>query len=228
MEEKHYKIMIIEDEMAIYHSLEKHFMNWGYEVNRIFDFEKVMEEVLQYMPQIILLDITLPYYNGFYWCQKIRSITKIPIIFISSASDNMNMIMAMNMGGDDFISKPFDISVLIAKVGATLRRTYDFNTNTDIIVYGDIYLDVLNATVIYQNQKQELSKNEFKILQILIENKEKIVSRDRLMTRLWETDNYIDENTLSVNVNRLRKKIEQIGLCDIIKTKKGIGYMVAK
>ena len=190
------------------------------------DYKDVMGKFGEFEPQLVLLDIVLPFFNGFHWCQEIRKISKVPIIFLSSANDNMNIVMAMNMGGDEFIEKPFDLNVVTAKVQAVLRRTYEFRGTADIMEWNGAILNLADATVLYQDQKLELSKNEFKILQILLENTGKIVSRESIMTRLWDSNEFIDDNTLTVNVARLRKKMEQIGLGGKIITKKGIGYMV--
>jgi two-component system, OmpR family, response regulator protein BraR/BceR len=175
---------------------------------------------------LVLLDISLPFVNGFTLCNEIRKVSKVPIIFISSASDNMNIVMAINMGGDDFIAKPFDLNVLTSKVQALLRRTYDFTGQTNLLEHRGAILNTSDATLTFNGQKIELTKNDQKILSVLLENKGKAVSRDVLMTRLWETDSFIDDNTLTVNINRLRKKLEAIGLDDFIKTKKGLGYLV--
>ena len=190
------------------------------------DFKNIMDSFTKNEPQLVLLDIVLPFFNGFHWCQEIRKISKVPIIFLSSANDNMNIVMAMNMGGDEFIEKPFDLNVVTAKVQAVLRRTYEFRGTADVMEWNGAILNLADATVLYQDQKLELSKNEFKILQILLENTGKIVSRESIMTRLWDSNEFIDDNTLTVNVARLRKKMEQIGLGGKIITKKGIGYMV--
>ena len=190
------------------------------------DFKDVMGKFVDFEPQLVLLDIVLPFFNGFHWCQEIRKISKVPIIFLSSANDNMNIVMAMNMGGDEFIEKPFDLNVVTAKVQAVLRRTYEFRGTADIMEWNGAILNLADAPVLYQDQKQELTKNEFKILQMLLENTGKIVSRESIMTRLWDSNEFIDDNTLTVNVARLRKKMEQIGLGGKIITKKGIGYMV--
>jgi len=172
------------------------------------------------------MDISLPFFNGYHWCSEVRKISKVPIIFISSASDNMNIVMAMNMGGDDFIVKPFDLNVLTAKVQAMLRRTYDFAASTTLIEHMGAILNINDNSLTYDGEKIELTKNEFKILNILMENKGRIVRRDVLMNRLWETDSYVDENTLTVNITRLRKKLETAGLESFISTKKGVGYIV--
>lgn len=221
-----YRILIVEDDSTIASNVAAHLERWDYEIKQIEDFKCVMEAFQQFDPQLVILDIGLPFYNGFYWCQEIRKISSVPILFLSSMNDNMNIVMAMNMGGDEFIEKPFDLNVVTAKVQAVLRRTYEFRGTADVMEWNGAILNLADATVLYQDQKLELSKNEFKILQILLENTGKIVSRESIMTRLWDSNEFIDDNTLTVNVARLRKKMEQIGLGGKIITKKGIGYMV--
>lgn len=221
-----YKILIVEDDETIASGLKNHLGKWNYQAECMTDFKDVMGKFVEFEPQLVLLDIVLPFFNGFHWCQEIRKISKVPIIFLSSANDNMNIVMAMNMGGDEFIEKPFDLNVVTAKVQAVLRRTYEFRGTADVMEWNGAILNLADATVLYQDQKLELSKNEFKILQILLENTGKIVSRESIMTRLWDSNEFIDDNTLTVNVARLRKKMEQIGLGGKIITKKGIGYMV--
>lgn len=221
-----YKILIVEDDETIAGGLNNHLEKWNYQAECMTDFKDVMGKFVDFEPQLVLLDIVLPFFNGFHWCQEIRKISKVPIIFLSSANDNMNIVMAMNMGGDEFIEKPFDLNVVTAKVQAVLRRTYEFRGTADIMEWNGAILNLADATVLYQDQKQELTKNEFKILQMLLENTGKIVSRESIMTRLWDSNEFIDDNTLTVNVARLRKKMEQIGLGGKIITKKGIGYMV--
>lgn len=221
-----YKILIVEDDETIVGGLKNHLEKWNYQAECMTDFKDVMGKFVEFEPQLVLLDIVLPFFNGFHWCQEIRKISKVPIIFLSSANDNMNIVMAMNMGGDEFIEKPFDLNVVTAKVQAVLRRTYEFRGTADVMEWNGAILNLAEATVLYQDQKLELSKNEFKILQILLENTGKIVSRESIMTRLWDSNEFIDDNTLTVNVARLRKKMEQIGLGGKIITKKGIGYMV--
>lgn len=221
-----YKILIVEDDETIAGGLKTHLEKWNYQTECMTDFKDVMGKFLEFEPQLVLLDIVLPFFNGFHWCQEIRKISKVPIIFLSSVNDNMNIVMAMNMGGDEFIEKPFDLNVVTAKVQAVLRRTYEFRGTADIMEWNGAILNLADATVLYQDQKQELTKNEFKILQMLLENTGKIVSRESIMTRLWDSNEFIDDNTLMVNVARLRKKMEQIGLGGKIITKKGIGYMV--
>jgi two-component system, OmpR family, response regulator protein BraR/BceR len=221
-----YKILIVEDDLIIAKTIKNHIESWGFEAECITNFKDVLSTFVSYDPQLILLDISLPFFNGYHWCSEIRRVSKVPIIFISSSSDNMNIVMAMNMGGDDFIPKPFDLNVLTAKVQALLRRTYDFAGQTNLLEHKGAILNTSDSTLTYDGKKIELSKNDNKILQTLLENKGKSVSRDVIMTRLWETDSYIDDNTLTVNVTRLRKKLQDAGLLDFITTKKGIGYLV--
>lgn len=221
-----YRIFLVEDDETIARLIKKHLEKWEYEVSTVQDFGNVLSEFAACDPQLVLLDIRLPFYNGHHWCTQIRQVSKVPIIFLSSVSDNMNIMMAMNMGADDFIPKPFDLEVLTAKVQALLRRSYDFAGSSSMLEHKGMLLNLSDATLLYQEQKVELTKNELKILQTLIENKMQVVTRETLMTRLWESDMYVDENTLSVNVNRLRKKLTSIGLEDSILTKKGIGYQI--
>ncbi len=216
----------MEDDETIARLIKKHLEKWEYEVSTVQDFGNVLGEFAACDPQLVLLDIRLPFYNGYHWCTQIRQVSKVPIIFLSSVSDNMNIVMAMNMGADDFIPKPFDLEVLTAKVQALLRRSYDFAGSSSMLEHKGMLLNLSDATLLYQEQKVVLTKNELKILQTLIENKTQVVTRETLMTRLWESDMYVDENTLSVNVNRLRKKLTSIGLEDSILTKKGIGYQI--
>lgn len=221
-----YKIMILEDDTVISSQICKFLLTWGYHVEIVKDYRNVMNEFLNMNPDIILMDLTLPYKNGYYWCEQIRRVSRVPIMFISSASDNMNIVMAMNAGADDYIIKPFDLNVLVAKLQALLRRTYDFANQVNYLEYGYVRLNTSNSVVTYKDKSIELTKNESKILKILLEHKGEIVERDTLMEYLWQTDCYVDDNTLSVNVNRLRKTLERIGIQDFIKTKKGIGYII--
>lgn len=221
-----YRILIVEDDMTIAHTLASHLGKWDYEVRCAKDFKNIRELFEKFDPQLVLLDIMLPFFNGFHWCQEIRKISEVPIIFLSSANDNMNIVMAMNMGGDEFIEKPFDLNVVTAKVQVILRRSYSFQGTVNVIEYHGAVLNLNDATLVNKGQKIELTKNEFRILQILLENTGRIVSRDSIITRLWESDEFIDDNTLTVNVARLRKKLDQAGLEQMIRTKKGIGYMV--
>ena len=221
-----YKIMIVEDDSVIANQMSKFLYTWDYHVEIATDLRNVMNDFSNIRPDLVFMDITLPYKNGYYWCEEIRKVSKVPIIFISSASDNMNIVMAMNAGADDYIAKPFDLQVLVAKLQALLRRTYDFANQMNFLEYEGVRLNIGNNVVIYEDKSVELTKNEGKILKILLERKGEIVERDTLMEYLWQTDCYVDDNTLSVNVNRLRKTLEEIGICDFIKTKKGIGYKI--
>lgn len=206
-----YKIFIVEDDEMIAAGLKRHLENWGYAVECAQDLGNVMPEFVRAAPQLVLMDIKLPFYNGYHWCSEIRKISKVPVIFLSSAADNMNIVMAVNMGGDDFIAKPFDLDVLTVKIQAMLRRSYDFVSQSVVLEHRGAMLNLTEAVLVYGSEKLELTKNELRILQVLMENKEKVVARDTLMTKLWESDSYVDENTLSVNVNRLRKKLESAG-----------------
>ena len=221
-----YKILIVEDDMTIAKTLSNHLSKWNYEMRSGTDFKNESQECMEFQPQLVLMDIMLPFYNGYHWCTEIRKVSKVPVIFISSMSDNMNIVMAMNMGGDEFIEKPFDLNVVTAKIQALLRRTYAFQGAVNVIEHQGVMLNISDATVTYQEKKLALTKNDYKILQILLENAGRIVAREEIMTRLWESDEFIDDNTLTVNVTRLRKKLEELGLKDFIVTKKGIGYII--
>lgn len=223
-----HRIFIVEDDAVIAEAVKRHIGAWGCEARCAANFENVLSEFVDYDPQLVLMDISLPFFNGYHWCAEIRRVSKVPIIFISSASDNINIVMAVNMGGDDFIAKPFDLDVLTAKVQALLRRAYDFTAPTKLLESGGAVLCISDATLTFDGQKTELTKNEFKMLQILFENKGHIVTRDEIMTRLWESDSFVDENTLTVNITRLRRKLEAANLIDFILTKKGVGYMVGE
>lgn len=221
-----YRLLIIEDDKGIAEAIKAQAEMWDLKVCCVQNFRNVMSEFAEFDPHIILLDITLPFFDGYHWCSEIRKVSKVPIIFISSASDNMNMVMAMNMGADDFIAKPFDRSVLMAKLQAMLRRTYDFATSVPVLEHRGALLNTGDNTLTYKDEKIALSKNEFRVLLILMENKGKVVSREKLMEQLWETDSFVDENTLSVNVGRLRKRLEVVGLENFITTKFGVGYLI--
>ena len=221
-----YRILIVEDDPVITEVLERQLEKWGYEVCRVTDFQRVLEEFQAFGPHLVLLDIGLPFRNGYHWCAGMRKVSRVPIVFLSSASDNMNIVMAMNMGGDDFVAKPFDLDVLTAKVQALLRRTYDFGAAAPLLEARGAVLDTGDNSLTYEGQKLELTRNEYRMLQVLLEQKGRTVSRETLMQRLWETDSFVDENTLSVNINRLRRKLAGLGLTDFIRTKKGFGYLV--
>lgn len=221
-----YRVLIVEDDSTIAKAIEKHISAWGFTVSQVEDFAHVIEQFVQFQPQLVLMDISLPFFNGYHWCGEIRKISKVPIIFLSSASESMNIIMAINAGADDFIAKPFDLEVLTAKVQAVLRRTYDFAGESSLLEHNGVVLNMSNATLLFAGKIIDLTKNEYKILQTLFENKGHAVSRDALMTKLWESDNFVDENSLTVNITRLRRKLEEYGIENFIQTKKGIGYLV--
>ncbi len=220
-----YSIMIVEDDEVISQVLSRQLRRWGYQVQAAEDFETVLEQFQALEPDLVLLDISLPFFNGYHWCTEIRKFSKVPILFISSAKDNMSMVMALSMGADDFIAKPFDLDVAVAKVQALLRRAYDFGPQASKLEYRGAELSLGDATLSYKGQALELSKNEFKILQILLENQGHVVSREGIIRQLWQNESFIDDNTLTVNVTRLRKKLEDAGLSGWIITKKGLGYM---
>lgn len=222
-----YRILIVEDDRGIADAIKAQTASWGLEARGISNFNKVLEEFTDFSPHLVLMDISLPFYNGFHWCSEIRKISKVPVIFISSASDNMNIIMAINMGGDDFIAKPFDSSVLIAKIQALLRRTYDFASSNPVIEHRGAILNTGDCTLHFNGLQISLTKNEYRILLSLMTSKGKVVSRDSLMEALWKTDSFVDENTLTVNINRLRKKLDSAGLTDFIETKFGVGYIIS-
>ena len=221
-----YKILIVEDDRVIADKMKEHLEKWDYEVACVQDFKRVQEEYTAFDPQLVIMDIILPFYNGFHWCEEIRRISQVPVIFISSAADNMNMVMAMSRGADDFIAKPFDMDVLTAKIQAILRRTYSFGTPGNVLEYKGIVLSPSRCTLTWNGNDIDLTKNELRILEILMEHAGKVVSRDAIMTKLWESDSFIDDNTLTVNITRLRRKLEKEGLKEFIITKKGLGYMV--
>ena len=221
-----YRMLIVEDDRGIGEAITRQAAVWGLEARCVADFQNVMGEFGAFDPQLVLMDITLPFFNGYHWCSRIRQVSKVPIIFISSAADNMNIIMAVNMGADDFIAKPFDMSVLMAKINAMLRRTYDFTGISPVLEHRGAVLNTGDNTLTFEGKEIPLSKNEYRILLTLLENKGSVVSRERLMERLWQTDSFVDENTLTVNVGRLRKKLDAAGLTGFIETRFGVGYLV--
>ena len=222
-----YKGFIAEDDDGIANAVAKRLSQWDFDVRRAENYRDVYSEFADYEPHIVLLDISLPFYNGFHWCEEIRQKSTCPIMFISGASDNMNIVTAMTLGADDFIAKPFDLDVLTAKIRALLRRSYDFASEIGMIEVRGAVLNTGDATLTFGGEKIELTKNEYRILETLFENRGRIVSRETLMNKLWQTDSFIDENTLSVNIMRLRKKLESAGLADLIATKVGRGYSVS-
>lgn len=221
-----YRILIIEDDKGISESIVQSLAGWDMQGRAVEDFRSVMEEFARFEPHLVLIDIGLPFMDGYHWCNEIRRISSVPIIFISSAADNMNIVMAVNMGADDFIAKPFDQSVLIAKIQAVLRRSYDFAQTMPVLEHRGAFLNTGNNSLTYEEKTIELSKNEYRIILTLMQNKGSVVSREKLMEALWQTDSYVDENTLTVNIGRLRKRLSSIGLNDFISTKFGVGYMI--
>ncbi len=221
------KIMVVEDEAVIRQLIMEELEKWQFDTFGTTDFHQVLLDVDTQAPQLILLDINLPVFDGYYWCQKIREISKVPIIFISSRNTNMDMIMAMNMGADDFITKPFDLDVLVAKINALLRRSYNYvENNSETIVHNGLILNVDNGSVDIHGEIIDLSKNEYRLLYILMKNHGKILSREKLLRALWDDERFVDDNTLTVNINRLRRKIEQAGVKGYIETKVGQGYII--
>ena len=221
-----YRLLIVEDDLGIAGAIQEQTKLWGLEARVAEDFRNILAEFLEFQPHIVLLDIALPFFNGYHWCAEIRKVSTAPVIFISSASDNMNIVMAMNMGADDFIAKPFDMDVLTAKIQALLRRSYDYTAGVPVLQHRGAFLNTGDGTLAYNDKQIPLTKNEYRILLCLMENKGKVVSREKLMERLWKTEVFIDENTLTVNVNRLRKKLDAAGLEDFITTKIGVGYLI--
>ncbi len=221
-----YRIFLVEDDRGIADAIAAQTALWDMETVCVRDFRNVMAEFSACAPQLVLLDISLPFYDGYHWCREIRSVSQVPVIFISSAADNLNIVMAMNMGADDFIAKPFDQSVLMAKIHALLRRAYDFSGSAPVLEHRSALLNTGDGSLQYQGEKVELTKNEYRILLGLMQSKGRTVSREKLMELLWESDEFVDDNTLTVNVNRLRKKLDAAGLSDFIITKHGVGYLV--
>ncbi len=221
------KVLIVEDDSKIYELVKEKFEQWSFEVAGVEDFQKVMEVFIAESPELVILDVNLPVYDGFYWCQQIRTVSKTPIVFLSSREHPMDIVMAMNVGADDYIQKPFNLDVLVAKVQALLRRTYSYgDTISDVIEWNGAVLDLKKGSLHYNDREVHLTKNEFFILRLLLEERGKIVSREELMRRLWEDEKFVSDNTLSVNITRIRTKLEEIGLNDQIVTKKGQGYLV--
>lgn len=225
---KEFRIFIIEDDEVIFKAIKKYLESWNFIVLEVKDFENVFDEFINFKADLLLIDISLPFFNGYHWCEKIRSVSKIPIIFISSASINLNKIMAMNMGADDYITKPFDLDLLVAKIKALLRRTYEYVEVYDNLIYQDLSLDREKMTLKFNEYEIALSKNEFMILEMMFKSPRKVFKREEFMDKIWQTDEFIDDNTLTVNIMRLRKKLEEIGLRNLIKTKKKVGYYLER
>ncbi|TQE89527.1 response regulator transcription factor [Streptococcus suis] len=218
------KILLIEDDKTISQLVAKNLINWGYQVQEVKDFQMVLEQMEEFQPHLILLDIGLPFFNGYYWCQEIRKTSRVPIMFLSSHDQPMDIVMAINMGADDYVTKPFEMTVLLAKIQGLLRRTYDFVGEQSLLWFEEISLDLKTMRVSYGQVVEELTRNEFQILRVLFEHGKEVVSREELMRELWNSDIFVDDNTLSVNIARLRKKLAELGLPDLIATKKGVGY----
>lgn len=225
MENKKWKIFLVEDDKVIAEEIEKHLKFWNYEIKIAEDFQNIFDDFKSFHPDLVLMDVTLPFYNGYNWCKIIRKNSKVPILFISAADENLNLIMAMDLGADDYLTKPFELELLQIKIRALLRRAYEY-IETRNIFYKDISLDCDKMIISRENKEIELTKNEFKILEILLEKPGKVVNRDEIIDKIWQSDSYIDDNTLTVNIMRLRKKLEDINIFDLIKTKKGVGYYV--
>ena len=225
MENKKWKIFLVEDDKVIAEEIERHPKFWNYEIKIAEDFQNIFDDFKSFHPDLVLMDVTLPFYNGYHWCKIIRKNSKVPILFISAADENLNLIMAMDLGADDYLTKPFELELLQIKIRALLRRAYEY-IETRNIFYKDIRLDCDKMIISRENKEIELTKNEFKILEILLEKPGKVVNRDEIIDKIWQSDSYIDDNTLTVNVMRLRKKLEDINIFDLIKTKKGVGYYV--
>lgn len=222
-------ILLIEDDVSIFEQIQLQFQSWDLEVEGPDDFKQVMQQFHAINPQLVIIDIQLPAFDGFHWCREIRQVSNVPIIFLSSRDHPMDMVMAMQMGADDFVQKPFHMEVLLAKVQALLRRTYNYTQQTpQLKVWNGAQLDFDRASVTYDGKTVELTKNEYFILKVLLDQMNQIVSRDELMRKLWDDERFVNDNTLTVNVNRLRQRLEEIGLMDVIVTKKGLGYMAVE
>ncbi len=220
-----YRILVVEDDEVIADTVCRYLDSWGYQTRRVTDFEHVLRAFVEAAPQLVVLDISLPFFNGYHWCTEIRRVSQVPILFLTSAGDDVNLVTALQMGGDDFLTKPFALPVLTARVQALLRRAYDTGGGAQIAACGDAILNFSDATIRLGEQSVSLTRNELRIMQLLLENRGRVVSREALMTRLWESDEFVDENTLSVNIARLRRKLAAVGLTDWIRTVKGAGYV---
>lgn len=226
MENRKWKIFLVEDDKVIAEEIESYLKFWNYEIKIAEDFQNVFDDFKNFHPDLVLMDVSLPFYNGYHWCKIIRKNSKVPILFISAADENLNLIMAMDLGADDYLTKPFELELLQIKIRALLRRAYEY-IETKNIFYKDIRLNCDSMIISRENKEIELTKNEFKILEILLEKPGKVINRDEIIDKIWQTDSYIDDNTLTVNVMRLRKKLEEINIFELIKTKKGVGYYVS-
>ncbi|BDD42152.1 response regulator transcription factor [Streptococcus ruminantium] len=218
------KILVVEDDRTISQVVAKNLVHWGYQVQEVKDFHTVLEQISNFQPHLIVLDIGLPFFNGYYWCQEIRKTSRVPIMFLSSHDQPMDIVMAINMGADDYVTKPFEMTVLLAKIQGLLRRSYDFIGEQSLLWFEEVSLDLKTMQVYFKQAVEDLTKNEFQILRVLFEHSREVVSREELMRELWNSDFFVDDNTLSVNIARLRKKLAELGLPDLIATKKGVGY----
>lgn len=228
MTKEDYRIYLVEDDGMLAEEIQRLLTKWGYDVRPAETFDNILDEIIIMQPHVVLMDVNIPSFDGFYWCKKIREISRVPIIYISSRDSSMDIIMGMNNGGDDYLSKPFNNAVLVAKIQAVIRRTYEYCFHEPhILKYRGLVVHLEEAIAAFDNQTCELTKNELKILKLLIENKGRIVTRQALMRDLWNEEIYVNENTLTVNVNRVRLKLEKIGLNSLIKTKKGMGYLIS-
>ncbi len=220
-----YKIFIVEDDGVIASEIRDYLARWGLEGRVAQNLTDVMADFAQYEPHLVLMDISLPYFNGYYWCDKIRKTSKVPVIFLSSRSDNMDIVMAVNMGGDDYIAKPVSMEVLLAKIQAMLRRAYDYET-APVLLLRDARLNPAGLYLERGKTRTELTRNEARILSALLSRHGSVVSREELMLALWDSDEFVDDNTLTVNINRLRKKLDDAGLAGCIVTHKSKGYAI--
>lgn len=221
------KIMIVEDDKTIRDTVAEALGRWGFETLVVEQYDAVLTIFVKENPHLVLMDINLPAFDGFYWCRQIREVSNVPILFLSSRNTPMDMVMSMNMGGDDFIQKPFYTDVLVAKINALLRRTYSYmETAANVMAHNGIVLNLKDGDVACGDQKAELTRNEFRILTMLLQHQGAIVSREQMMRGLWEDESFVDDNTLTVNITRLRKKLAELGRDDFITTKKGQGYVI--
>lgn len=220
------KVFIVEDDPAIFQSLKAGLQKWGLEAVGPEKFQDVVTGFIQEKPHLVIMDIQLPVYDGFHWCREIRSISKVPIIFLSSRDHPMDMVMAMQMGADDYVQKPFHSDVLIAKIQAVLRRVYSYGEEvSDVKEWNGAVIDLKRGLIRRDEKEVELTKNEFFILSVLVEARDEIVSRDDLIRKLWDDERFVNDNTLTVNVTRLRQKLAELDLEEAILTKKGLGYV---
>ncbi|WP_342471594.1 response regulator transcription factor [Metasolibacillus sp. FSL H7-0170] len=220
------KIFLIEDDMSIFRLIEERLQQWSLQITGPKDFQKVMNDFTEVNPQLVIIDIQLPAYDGFHWCREIRAVSNVPILFLSSRDHPMDMVMAMQLGADDFIQKPFHMDVLVAKIQALLRRTYDYQQQVQQVVsWQEAVIDYERGLLMYHDRQIDFTKNELFILKLLVERVDRIVTREELMRKLWDDERFVNDNTLTVNINRLRQKLEDVGLTNVIITKKGLGYM---